>query len=193
MCLFKCVFLRNFCLILFSISIQFSLLSFTSIILARIIFSFVLQWILISPCDHLFHIYRLIFLFYTHDTENTHCHTRVLSHFSCVRLFATPWTVAPQPPLSMGFSRQEFWSGLPCPLPGDLPDPGIQPMPLTSPASAGGFFTTEPHTGKPYADTQAHSNNTWSDLITSKMLREIKNYTHVGNITYEILSVFKDE
>ena len=51
----------------------------------------------------------------------------VLSHFSLVQLFATLWTVVPQDPLSMGFSRQEHWSGLPCPSPGDLPDPGIEP------------------------------------------------------------------
>ena len=50
---------------------------------------------------------------------------------SCVRLFATPWTVACQDPPSMGFSRQEYWSGLPFPSPGDLPDPGIE---LRSPA-----------------------------------------------------------
>ena len=46
---------------------------------------------------------------------------------SCVRLFVNPWTVAHQAPLSMGFCRQEYWSGLPCPSPGDLPDPGIEP------------------------------------------------------------------
>ena len=46
--------------------------------------------------------------------------------FSCDRLFATPWTVAYKPPPSMGFSRQEYWSGLPFPSPGDLPDPGIK-------------------------------------------------------------------
>ena len=46
---------------------------------------------------------------------------------SRVRLFATPWTVALQAPLSMGFSRQEYWSGLPCLPPGDLPNPGIEP------------------------------------------------------------------
>ena len=46
---------------------------------------------------------------------------------SRVRLFATPWTVAHQDPLSMGFSRHEYWSGLPFPSPGDLPDPGINP------------------------------------------------------------------
>ena len=62
-----------------------------------------------------------------------------LSH---VRLFATPWTVACQTPLSMGFSRQEYWSGLPFPPPGDLPDPGIEPATFMSPALAGRFFTT---------------------------------------------------
>ena len=50
--------------------------------------------------------------------------------------------LAHQAPLSMGFSSQEYWSGLPCPLPGDLPDPGIKPTSLMSPALAGGFFTT---------------------------------------------------
>ena len=73
----------------------------------------------------------------------------VLSHFSCVHLFATLWTVAFQAPLSMGFSRQEYWSGLLCPPPGDLPDPGIEPMSLMSPALAGRFFTTSA-TWKPY-------------------------------------------
>ena len=48
------------------------------------------------------------------------------------QLFATPWTVAHQAPLSMGFSRQEFWSGLPCPPPGDLPNPRIEPIPFGS-------------------------------------------------------------
>ena len=47
---------------------------------------------------------------------------------SCVRLFVTPWTVAHQAPLSVGFSSQEYWSGLPFPPPGDLPDPWIEPM-----------------------------------------------------------------
>ena len=55
----------------------------------------------------------------------------VLSCFSHVRLLVTPWTVACQAPLSMGFSRQEYWSRLPCPPPGDLPDPGIKPRSLT--------------------------------------------------------------
>ena len=50
----------------------------------------------------------------------------MLSHFSRVRFFATPWTVARQAPLSVEFSRQECWSGLPCPPPGDLPHPGME-------------------------------------------------------------------
>ena len=59
---------------------------------------------------------------------------------SCVRFFVTPWTVADQAPLSMGFSRQEYWSGLPFPSSGDLPDLRIKPA---SPALAGRFLTTE--------------------------------------------------
>ena len=66
----------------------------------------------------------------------------VLNRFSHVRLFATLWTVAHQAPLSMRFSRQEYWNGLPCPFPGDLPDPGIKPTSRMSPALAGRFFTT---------------------------------------------------
>ena len=66
----------------------------------------------------------------------------MLSQFSRVRLFVTPWTVACQVPLSRGFSRQEYWSGLPCPSPGDLPDPGTELASLKSSALVGGFFTT---------------------------------------------------
>ena len=61
---------------------------------------------------------------------------------SRVRLSVTPWTVAHQAPLSMGFPRQEYWSGLPFPSPGDLHNPGIKPLYLTSPALTGGSFTT---------------------------------------------------
>ena len=66
----------------------------------------------------------------------------VLSCFSCVQLFATLWTVAHQAPLSMGFSRQEYWRRLPCPPPEDLPDSGIEPAPLMSPVLVGGLFIT---------------------------------------------------
>ena len=76
-------------------------------------------------------------------------HKRVLKvkvkSLSRVQLFATPWTVALQAPLFMGFSRQEYWSGLPFPFPGNLPDPGIEPRSLALQADA---LTSEPP-GKP--------------------------------------------
>ena len=62
----------------------------------------------------------------------------------CVRVFATPWTIACQVPLSMEFSRQEHWSGLPFPPPGDASNPGIKSASPVSHALAGGFFTTDP-------------------------------------------------
>ena len=64
---------------------------------------------------------------------------QMLSH---VQLFGTPWIIACQTHLFMGFSRQEYWSGVPFPSPGNLPYPGIEPASLMSPALAGGFFTT---------------------------------------------------
>ena len=90
----------------------------------------------------------------------------VLTCFSCVHLFATSWTVACQAPLSMGFSRQEYWNGLPCPPLGDLPNPGIEPAYLMSPALAGGFFTT---------------NVTWEAQEYSEISTNTQ--THPGRIT----------
>ena len=75
----------------------------------------------------------------------------VLSHSCHVRLCAILWAVACQAPLSMGFSRQEYWSGLPFPSPGELLNPGIEPESLMSPALAGKFFTTS---------------NTWKAFLT---------------------------
>ena len=68
-------------------------------------------------------------------------HTQLLSR---VQLFANPWTVARQAPLSMGLSGQEYWSGLPFPPPADLADPGIKTVSPAALAFADGFFTTEP-------------------------------------------------
>ena len=76
------------------------------------------------------------------NKNRTIMHPCMLSCFSCVRLCAALWLIARQAPLSMGFSRQEHWSGLSCPPPEGLPDPGIKPTSLRSPALAGGFFTT---------------------------------------------------
>ena len=78
-------------------------------------------------------------------------------------MFATLWTVA-QPPLPMGFSRHEYWSGLPCPPPGDLLDLGIEPTSLASPALAGEFFPTS-------APWEAHTvAATLKDEINSQVL-----------------------
>ena len=67
----------------------------------------------------------------------------MLSCFSCVQLCVTPMDYSPpEAPLSMGFSRQEYWIRLPCTAPGDLPNPGNKPMSLMFPALANGFFTT---------------------------------------------------
>ena len=83
---------------------------------------------------------------YFHDKvlmdSSSACSVSMLSCFSSVRVFATLWTIARQTSLPMGFSRQEYWSELPCPPPGDLPYPEIEPTSLMSPALACGFFTT---------------------------------------------------
>ena len=73
----------------------------------------------------------------------------LLSRFSCVQLFVTPWTVAHQAPLSMGFSRQEYQSGLPFPSPEDLPNPGIKPASLEAPALQTDSFPLS-HQGSPW-------------------------------------------
>ena len=67
-----------------------------------------------------------------------------LVSLSCVRLFVAPWNVARQAPLSMEFSKQEYWSGLPFPPPRGVPDPGLKPASVKSPALAGRLFITKP-------------------------------------------------
>ena len=107
-------------------------------------------------CHHLQHQLPLHILGFCLNLNSMACtagscshslHCAVLSHD---QLFATLWTVVCQAPLSMRFSRQEYWSGLPFPPPGDCPDSGIEPASLMSPAMAGGFFTMStawgPHT-----------------------------------------------
>ena len=85
-------------------------------------------------------------------------HLCVLSRFSRVRLFVTPWTAARQDPLSWRFSRQEYQSGLPCPYPGDLPDPGIEPTSLMSLALAGSLQGR--HLGIPLCSCKSLSSKT---------------------------------
>ena len=101
----------------------------------------------------------------------------MLSRFSRVQLFATPWTAAHQAPLSMGFSRQEYWSGLPCPPPGGLPDPGIESSSLMSPALARGFFTTSATW-----EAQLHTLSR-SKTVASKPLHTLLHYSSACGIS----------
>ena len=94
---------------------------------------------------------------------------------SCIQLFATLWTVAGQAPLSMGFPRQEYWTGLPFPPLGDLPDPGIKPESPVSPVLTHRFLTTEP----PKLLKLSASDNLWSCLLQKTI--EISNFQCVGD------------
>ena len=91
----------------------------------------------------------------------------ILSHFSRVQLFVTLWTVAHQASLSMGFSRQEYWSGLPCPSPGDLPDTGIKPTSLMSSALADGFFTTSATWNSQQVERKSNEKNKKNNKTTN--------------------------
>ena len=88
-------------------------------------------------------IYNIVLISAVHATLLQSCPTLV-----------TPWTAAHQAPLSMGFSRQEHWSGLSFPSPGGLPDPGIKTAPLTTPVRTIGFLTTSATWGAPVAAVQ---------------------------------------
>ena len=92
-------------------------------------------------------------------TEARECVCRL--SYSVMSDSATPWTVASQAPLSMEFSRQGYWSELPCAYPGDLPNPGIELTSLMSPVPAGGFFTTSTTWETHVANTH---NLTWVSL-----------------------------
>ena len=90
---------------------------------------------------------RILFIF---------VHMCVLSHFSCVQLFAAPWAVVHQAPLSMEFSRQEYYSGLQCPPLGDFPYPGIEPVSLKFPALVDRFVATGATWEAPYSSSSPH-------------------------------------
>ena len=78
------------------------------------------------------------------SAPKNYAHAVSAQSLSHVQLFVNPWTVAHQAPLSMGFSRQVPWSGVPFPSPGDLPDPGMEPLSPAARAVAGGFCTAAP-------------------------------------------------
>ena len=111
---------------------------------------------------------------------------------SCAWLFATPWSVACQAPLSMGFSRQEYWSGLPFPSPGALPDPGIEPG---SPALQAGSLLPEPP-GKSRWSNGCWSNGCWQfDLWFLCLFKSGLNisgspwFMYCWSLAYRILSI----
>ena len=87
---------------------------------------------------------------------------------SCVQLFVAPWTLASQAPLSTGFSRQEYWSGLPFPPPGDLLDPGIEPVSSVSTALQADFFYPLSHQGSPRVEAGCWQN--WILILVSTPL-----------------------
>ena len=104
-------------------------------------------------------------------------HAQSLSH---VRLFATPRTITVQAPLSMGFPRQEYWNRLPCPPPGHLPNPGIEPMSLAPPAWVGGFFfffKPLSHLGHPVLS--------WEHKLVQYFQNRISRYAKIWN-TYAL-------
>ena len=93
---------------------------------------------------------------------------------SCIQLFATPWTVTHQAPLSVGFSRQEYWGGLPFPSPGNLSDPGIKSVSLLSSTLAGGFFTTK----LPFCSSLS-------------LFSQVQNIEQKSDIPYNLISSFQ--
>ena len=111
----------------------------------------------------------------------------MLSHFSHICLFVNLWIVVHQASLSMGFSRQEYWSGLPCLPSGHLPDPGIESASLMSPALADEFFTTaatwEAQEGLKYLPKSGRNQLAQEDSITSQNWASHLPQVHFAKIT----------
>ena len=105
-----------------------------------------------------------------HHGYSTQSHSALLSHETSLiapRFFATPQTVARQAPGSMGFSRQEYWGGVPCPPPGDCPNPGMEPASPGFPTMTGMFFTTETRM-KPRDNCKSPSSQEDQNIICRK-------------------------
>ena len=138
-------------------------------------------WIVTSGCPE-----KALLL----DESLVLCHAQ---SFNRAGLFCDPWTVAHLAPLSMGFSRQEYWSGLPFPPPGDLLNTGIKPVSLISPASAGRFFTTEPP-GKSLLYVIWRQILSWGDLqgFQNSMYLGDNNITSFSPPTHTLTSAWGD-
>ena len=110
----------------------------------------------------------------------------------CSVMFVTSWTIARQAPLFMGLPRQEHWSGLSFPSPGDLPNPEIQPVSLASPVLAGRFFNTAPP-GKEYMDILLCKNSLNCALKTFAFycLYIIRNFFFMGNCCFPAFPIHK--
>ena len=125
---------------------DFSLLPTSYRVLRDSLYSFLqvrYSWLLSAGVLHALLCLKVFFLIYLwRQMYSTSTYSSAILFLVHVRLFTTPRTVAHQAPLSMGFSRQEYWSGLPFPSPGHLPDAGIKPVSLMFPALASRFFTT---------------------------------------------------
>ena len=104
-------------------------------------------------------LYLLPYFLYESESE------KKVKSLSYVWLFATLWAVAHQAPLPMGFSRREYWSGLPFSSPGGLPDPRIEPSSLKFPALAGGFFTIRRNLASPKSATHRHLKSAFPWLL----------------------------
>ena len=119
-------------------------------------------------------LYSVVLVSAIQQSESAICiHVCMLTRFSCVPLFATLWTVARQALLSMRFSRREHWSGLPCLSSGDLPNLGIEPTSLRSPALAGGFFITSATWEAPYIYIYALFLRFTSHLVHHRAMRRV--------------------
>ena len=102
----------------------------------------------------------------------------MLRHFTCVWFSVTLWTIVHQAPLSMGFTRQEYWSGLPCPPPKNVPDPGVEPTSLMSPALQVGFLPLAPSTYE--KNTICHfpdSRQGEEDMDSRQLLRDVPQFS----------------
>ena len=103
--------------------------------------------------------------------------------FSCVQLFLIPWIIVRQAPMSMDFSRQEYWSGLPFSTPRDLPDPEVEPASLMSPALKGRFFTND-------ATWEAQLSKTWINYSFSLLYFQLLPSDDSSLSTYLNIHVF---
>ena len=115
----------------------------------------------------------------------------MLSRFSCVQLFVTLWTVAPQAPLPIGLSREESRNGLPCPPSGNLPNPAIEPTSLMSPPLAGGFFITST-AWEAYSSTGEWIKKMWH-VYTIKYYSAIKTIMPFGVTRLDLKMVILNE